>query len=68
MGIGTIVRTKKILLLASGKGKAEAIYKTVCGPVKPEVPASILQFHNDVVVIIDDEAASLLDESIYERV
>ncbi|SEN63793.1 glucosamine-6-phosphate deaminase [Peptostreptococcus russellii] len=68
MGIGTIVRTKKILLLASGKGKAEAIYKTVCGPVKPEVPASILQFHNDVVVIIDEEAASLLDESIYERV
>ena len=68
MGIGSIVRSKKIILLASGKGKAEAIYKTVNGPVKPQVPASILQFHKDVIVVIDEDAASLLEESTYERV
>lgn len=61
MGIGTIVKSKKILLLASGEGKAEAIYKTVCGNVTPEIPSSILQFHDDVVVIIDEAAASKLD-------
>lgn len=68
MGIGTIIRTKKIILLASGKGKADAINKTVNGHVDPRVPASILQFHDNVVVIIDEDAASLLDESSYERV
>lgn len=68
MGIGSIVRSKKIILLASGKVKAEAIYKTVNEPVKPQVPASILQFHKDVIVVIDEDAASLLEESTYERV
>ncbi len=68
MGIGSIMRAKKIILLASGKGKAEAIHKTVNGEVKPGVPASILQFHRDVVLVIDEDAASLLEESSYERV
>lgn len=60
MGIGSIMKSKKILLLASGEGKADAIYKTVCGEVTPEVPSSILQFHSDVVLIIDEAAASKL--------
>lgn len=60
MGIGSIMKSKKILLLASGEGKAEAIYKTVCKEVTPEVPGSILQFHSDVVLIIDEAAASKL--------
>ena len=68
MGIGTIFRAKKIILLASGKGKAEAINSTVNGKVEPGVPASILQFHKDVVIVVDEDAASLLDESSYERV
>ncbi|NEZ48030.1 glucosamine-6-phosphate deaminase [Clostridium niameyense] len=60
MGMKTIMQSKKIVLLASGKVKAEAILKAVKGDISPEVPASILQLHNDVTVIIDKEAASLL--------
>jgi glucosamine-6-phosphate deaminase len=58
--------SKKILLIASGKSKAEAIYKTVYGEVTDDVPASILQLHPDVTIIIDEDAASLLNmESNY---
>lgn len=60
MGIGTIMKSKKIILMASGKNKAQAIFNTVHGPIAPEVPASILQLHPDVVVIVDEEAAALL--------
>lgn len=62
MGIGTIMRAKKILLLATGSSKAQAIQKTVQGPITPETPASILQLHQDVVLVTDLEAASLLNE------
>ena len=60
MGIGTIMKAKKILLIANGKSKAEAIRKTCLGPVTPRVPASILQFHPDVTIIVDEEAGRLL--------
>ncbi len=66
MGTGSIFKSKKIILLASGKNKAEAIYNTVHGKVTPEVPSSILQFHKDVIIILDKEAASLLNEDDYE--
>lgn len=62
MGIGTIMSAKKILLLAYGQNKAEAIKATVEGPVTEKVPASILQEHPDVTVIVDEEAASLLEK------
>ncbi len=66
MGIKNIMYSKKILLIASGKSKAEAIYKMVYGPVTDDVPASILQLHPDVTLMIDTEAASLLNmESDY---
>jgi glucosamine-6-phosphate deaminase len=68
MGIGSIMKAKKIILLASGEGKADAIYKTVCKKVTPEVPSSILQFHRDVVIIIDEAAASKLKEEGYQAV
>lgn len=58
MGIGTIMKAKKILLIACGEDKAEAVAKSFFGPVTPEVPASILQFHSDVVVIADTAALS----------
>ena len=61
MGIGSIFKAKKIILLACGKSKADAIFNTVHGDVTPEVPASILQFHNDVALILDKEAASKLN-------
>ncbi|MDT8717867.1 glucosamine-6-phosphate deaminase [Clostridium sp. 19966] len=60
MGIKTIMRSKKILLLANGASKAEAINNAINGKITPEVPASILQLHSDVTVIVDNEAASKL--------
>ena len=59
-GIGTIMKAKNIMLIATGKNKAQAIKDMIEGPVDIDCPASILQNHGDVVVIIDEEAASLL--------
>ena len=58
MGIGTIMRARKILVVASGADKAEAIAKAVNGPITPEVPASILQLHPDVTIVGDEAALS----------
>lgn len=66
MGIKTIMRSRKIVLLASGEKKAQAIYDTVLGKVESRVPASVLQLHPDVVMIIDREAAHLLDPKTVE--
>ena len=60
MGIQSIMSAKKIILMAYGENKAEAIERTVHGPVTEEVPSSILQTHPDVVIIVDEEAASKL--------
>ncbi len=57
MGIGSIMQAKKIILLASGRKKAQAIVKTLEGLVSAETPASFLQLHNDVTILIDEEAA-----------
>ena len=61
MGIGCIMAARRILLIASGADKADAIYKTVCGPITPECPASILQLHPDVVLVCDEAALSKLE-------
>ena len=60
MGIGTIMKARKVLLIANGTGKAEIVKKSFFGPVCPQVPASILQLHPDFTLVIDEEAASLL--------
>ncbi len=60
MGVGSIMRAKMILLIASGKAKAQAVKDTVSGPVTPRVPASVLQLHPNVVLVGDEEALSLL--------
>lgn len=60
MGIKSIMLAKKIVLLANGKNKADIISKTLKGHITPNVPASILQLHPDVTVILDKEAASKL--------
>lgn len=64
MGIRTIMHSRKILLLASGKNKAEILEKMLFGEILPEVPASILQLHNDVTLILDKAAASLILERV----
>ncbi|MTK06734.1 MAG: glucosamine-6-phosphate deaminase [Hungatella sp.] len=58
MGIGTIIRAKKILLMVSGEDKAEILHDALCGPVTPKVPASILQLHPDVIIVADEAALS----------
>ena len=58
MGIGVIMNAKRILLIASGAAKADALYAAVCGPISPDCPASILQLHKDVVIVADKEALS----------
>jgi len=61
MGSGTIMRkAKKILLLAAGEAKQDAIYAMIKGKITEDLPASILQNHDDVIVIIDKAAAAKL--------
>ena len=58
MGIGTIMKARKILVVVSGADKADAVAKAVQGPITPEVPASILQLHPDVTIVGDEAALS----------
>ncbi|WP_206911757.1 glucosamine-6-phosphate deaminase [Enterococcus sp. DIV0840] len=60
MGIGSIMKGKKMILMAYGEAKADAIKGMIDGPVSVDLPASALQNHSDVVVIIDEAAASKL--------
>lgn len=62
MGIGTIMEAKKILLVASSERKAQAIRDMMEGPATTACPATILQRHADVMVVLDEEAASLLSD------
>ena len=65
MGLGTIMDAKEILLLASGESKAEAISKSIEGPVSSSVPASILQHHQHTTFIVNENAAKLLKNKKY---
>ena len=60
MGIGTIMRAKKILIVVSGEDKAEIVKRAFWGPITPEVPASVLQLHSDVTLVGDAAALSLV--------
>lgn len=60
MGIASIMKSKTIVLMAYGEQKADAIERMVNGPVTENLPASILQKHPDVVIIVDEAAASKL--------
>ena len=61
MGIQSIMQSKMIVLMAYGQGKADAIKQMIEGPVTEDLPASGLQKHPNVVVIVDEAAASALD-------
>ncbi len=60
MGIKNIVNAKKILIVANGKNKAQAVHDMVRGEVSTNCPASVLQNHSDVTLLVDEDAASLL--------
>ena len=61
-GIGTIMKAKNILLIATGANKAQAVKDMIEGPIDEACPASILQKHENVVVIVDEAAAALLNK------
>lgn len=62
MGVGSIMKAKSILLLANGKNKAEAVSHIYSGFADPKVPASVLQLHPYVTMIVDKEAAQIIVE------
>ena len=60
MGIRSIMQAERVLMVVSGKAKAEVVKQAFFGPVMPEVPASILQFHKDFTLVADEDALSAL--------
>jgi glucosamine-6-phosphate deaminase len=67
MGVGTILEARCCLLIALGEGKARAIRDALEGPITSQVTASALQLHREVIVVIDEGAASLLARRQYYR-
>jgi glucosamine-6-phosphate deaminase len=67
VGVGTILESRQCLLLACGDSKAKAIRDTIEGPITAQVTASALQLHRDVIAILDEEAARLLERRDYYR-
>ena len=61
MGIKTIMQAKKILIVVNGENKADIVERAFFGPVTPEVPASILQLHNDVTLVGDEDALAKIE-------
>jgi len=67
MGVGTIMESRSVLLLAFGRRKAEAVAAAAEGPITAMVPASILQMHPRAILLLDEEAASSLKKTDYYR-
>jgi glucosamine-6-phosphate deaminase len=67
MGVGTILEARKLLLIAYGARKAQIVKAFIEGPVTSMVTASALQLHQDATVVLDEEAAALLDHREYYR-
>ena len=61
MGVGTIMEAKRLLLMACGTTKTDAIKNTVEGPIMAKFPATIVQMHQNATILIDREAASKLE-------
>jgi glucosamine-6-phosphate deaminase len=66
-GLGTILEARHLLLIATGDGKADAVAAAVEGPVSASCPASVLQLHPHVTVLVDPAAAARLDRLAYYR-
>lgn len=60
MGVGTIMRARKTLLIATGADKADAVLTLVKGAINPNLPASALRMHPNAIIVLDEEAASKL--------
>ena len=64
MGFRPIMQARQIIFVVSGEAKAEVVHQALQGPVIPSVPASILQLHSDLIVVLDEAAASSLDREL----
>ena len=64
MGIGSIMQAKKIMVIVSGEGKAEIVRRAFLGPITPEVPASVLQLHSDVILVGDEAALAEYNKDV----
>jgi len=62
MGIKSIMQSEKIILMAFGEAKAKAVNEAINGPVTEDLPASVLQNHDNVTVIVDEDAAKYLNK------
>lgn len=60
MGVGTIMKAKRILVVVSGRDKAQIVKDAFFGPITPRVPASVLQMHRNVTIVADEAALSLV--------
>ena len=65
MGVGTILDARKLLLIASGEAKAEAVKASIEGPITSQVTATVLQLHPHVICVVDEAAARLLSRRDY---
>ena len=65
MGIATIMDARYVLLMATGKNKAKAVKDMITGAVSANCPASMLQMHENAVVLLDKDASSMLDDHCY---
>ncbi|MBQ5711818.1 MAG: glucosamine-6-phosphate deaminase [Oscillospiraceae bacterium] len=64
MGIGAIMTAKRVLLVASGANKAQAVKDCFFGPITPHAPGSILQLHSDFILVADEAALSLVKDQL----
>ena len=67
-GLGTIREARALVLMASGSSKADTIAAALKGPVTPDVPASVLQLHPDVTVLLTNGAEAALNPADYNTV
>ena len=61
MGVATILHARRIVMIATGKSKAKCVERMVRGPIETRMPASFLQLHRDVELVLDHAAAALLN-------
>lgn len=66
-GLGTIMEARRLVLIAQGKGKAPAVRELVEGPISARWPATIIQMHPNAWILLDEDAASLLENTDYYR-
>lgn len=66
-GIKTIMKARQLIMIAKGNKKAKLVERMLYGPVSEDFPSSIIQTHNNVIVVLDQCAAANLKEETYER-